>query len=337
MPTNNHNKPKVGLAFSGASSRSMFYIGFLEVLSENNFPIDYIAALSGGAIVAASYACGTLPELKKLVLNMNKEYIFSLIERSKGRGGLYSVNKVESELRVYTQNKKFEDVQPKMGFVTTDLNAGEEVVLQIGDLAHAVCASCTLPFVFEPMEWGNRRLVDGGVMNVIPGNVARAAGVDLVIGIDMRATPYVFSPWQVSLKKVVDFIKQILWPKPMNDLWEMLTRWWEYYEFTNPSKQGVNPRLYTVIDRSIELSLIAQKQQTDPTFGCDLLISPEISNLTFWKKHLFLHFTDFSKTQMYYQSGRDTAKRNLSKLWQLLADKEAEFARREKAIQSLII
>ncbi len=337
MNTSNLNKPKVGLAFSGASSRSMFYIGFLEVLSENNFPIDYIAALSGGTIVAASYACGTLPELKKMVMGMNKELLFSFIERSKGRGGLYSLRKIESELRVFTQNKKFEEVQPKMGFVTTDLNAGEEVVLQIGDLAHAICASCALPFVFEPMEWGNRRLVDGGVMNVIPGNVARTAGMDLVIGIDMRATPYVFSPWQVYLKKFVDFIKQILWPKPVNDLWEKLSAWWEYHEFANSSKDGVNPRLYTVIDRSIELSLIAQERQTDPSFDCDILISPEVSNLTFWKKHLFLHFTDFSKTQMYYQSGRETAKNNLPILWQRLADKELELTKREQVIKSLIV
>lgn len=332
----NNTKPTVGLAFSGASSRSMFYIGFLEVLAENKFPIDYIAALSGGAIVAASYASGTMPELKKLVMDLNKESLFTFIERSKDRGGLYSLSKVESELRVFTQNKKFEDVYPKLGFVTTDLNAGEEVVLQIGDLAHAVCASCTLPFVFAPMSWGSRRLVDGGVVNVIPGNVARAAGVDVVIGVDMRATPFIFSPWQVWLKKAVDLVKKILWPKSINYLWEKFAELWKYSDWTPSAHEDINPRLYTVIDRAIELSIAAEKAHTDPNFGCDILVAPEISELTFWKKHLFLHFTDFSKTQMYYQSGRQTAKNHLPKFWQLLADKEAELAVANEKVKNLL-
>ncbi len=331
-----NRKPTVGLAFSGASSRSMFYIGFLEVLSENKFPIDYIAALSGGAIVASSFASGTMPELKKVVMDFNKDFLFSIIQRSKGRGGIYSLEKIESELRVYTLNKKFEDVYPKLGFGTTDLNTGEEVVLQIGDIAHAVCASCTLPLVFEPMEWGNKRLVDGGIVSVVPGNIARDAGVDFVIGIDMRATRHIFSPWQISLKKVVDIIKNILWPKPVNALWKKMTKLLEYPEFDNRYSAN-NPRIYTVLNRSIELAMEAQEKLTDPTFGCDLLISPEVSHLGFWKKHLFLHFTDFSKTQMYYDSGRQTAKAYLPKMWQMLADKERELEKTNAKVRSLLI
>jgi len=60
----NKQQPKVGLALSGASSRSVFYIGFLEVLKENDYPIDYIAALSGATIVAASFASGTMNKVK---------------------------------------------------------------------------------------------------------------------------------------------------------------------------------------------------------------------------------------------------------------------------------
>lgn len=328
-------KPTVGLAFSGASSRSMFYIGFLEVLQENKFPIDYIAALSGGAIVAASYSSGTMPELKKMVMAFNKDLLFSFIQRSKGRGGIYSLSKVESELRVFTLNKNFEDVYPKLGFGTTDLNTGEEVVLQIGDIAHAICASCTLPLVFEPMEWGNRRLVDGGIVNVVPGNIARDAGTDLVIGIDMRATPHIFSPWQISLKKMVDFVKHILWPKPVNALWEKMTKLMEYPEFDN-QYTPMNPRIYSVLDRSIELAMEAQKKLTDPNYGCDLLIAPQVSHLGFWKRRLFLHFTDFSKTQMYYDSGRQTAKSYLPKMWQMLADKEKEIESTNTKVQTLL-
>ncbi len=335
---NSNIKPKVGFAFSGASSRSMFYIGLLEVLAENGYPVDYISAMSGGAIVAASFASGTLAEFKKVALRMNKEFLFNLIERSKGRGGLYSLSKIESELRVYTKNKKFEDVQPKLGFVTTDLNSGEEVVLQIGDIAHAICASCTLPGVFEPMEWGNRQLVDGGIVNIVPGNVARDANCDLVIGIDMRATRHIFSRWQISLKKIVDIFKQVLWPKPINSLWVKLSNLLEYPDL-NTHDQNINPRIYSVLDRSIDLAMKAQKRDEEynnSNFNCDLVIAPDTSHMTFWKRYLFLHFTDFSKTQIYYQSGRETAKQYLPQLWQLLADKEKELEHAHSKVEHLL-
>ncbi len=328
-------KPSVGFAFSGASSRSVFYIGFLEVLSENNFPVNFISAMSGSAVVAASYASGTLPELKKLALGLNKELVFSLIERSKGRGGLYSLDKVESQIRVFTQNKRFEDVTPKLGFVATDIKNGEEVVLQIGDIAHAVCASCTLPGIFEPLEWGSRQLVDGGIVNIVPGNVARSAGMDLVIGVDMRATRHIFSQWQISLKKVVDIIKHILWPSPIDKLWHKFSELLEYPDL-GKADHSDNPRLYTVLDRSMDLAIKAQAKHYDSKFECDLLIVPDTSHMPFWKRYLFTHFTDFSKTQSYYTSGRETAKQYLPQLWQMLADEERKILEREAKVKTIL-
>lgn len=327
-------KPTVGLAFSGASSRSVFYIGFLEVLKEHKFPIDYIAAMSGGAVIAASYACDTLPEVKKLAFSMNRELIFTLIERSRARGGLYTLEKVESTLRVYTKNKTFENVYPRLGFVATDLSAGEEVTLQMGDIAKAVCASCTLPGVFQPMEWGNRQLVDGGIVNIVPGNVARAANIDVVIGVDMRATRHVFSRWQIVLKQIVDGIKQVLWPSPLQKVWKNLAGLLDYEDnisFTHPT-----PNIYTVLDKSIDLAIKAQQRQNDENFDCDMLISPDISHMPFWKKYLFLHFTDFSNTNDYYKSGRSTAEKYLPQFWQMLADKESEMAKVDKHLAQLI-
>lgn len=334
MENKQSTKPTVGLAFSGASSRSVFYIGFLEVLSENKFPIDFIAAMSGGAVVAAGYACGTLAEVKKLAFSMDKELVFTLIERSRGRGGLYTLKKVESTLRVFTKNMKFEDVHPRLGFVATDLSAGEEVTLQMGDIAKAVCASCTLPGVFQPMEWGNKQLVDGGIVNIVPGNVARSANVDFVIGIDMRATRHVFSQWQIVLKKIVDVFKQILWPSPFRKAWKNFANLLDYendFKINQPL-----PNIYTVLDKSMDLAITAQKKHNDETFGCDMLISPDITNMPFWKKYLFLHFTDFSNTQEYYKSGRATAEKYLPQFWQLLADKEAEIIERDKHLETLI-
>jgi predicted acylesterase/phospholipase RssA len=337
------NKPKVGFAFSGASSRSVFYIGFLEVLAENEFPIDYIAAMSGGAVVAASFACGSLPALKKMALEMDKELVFNLIERSQRRGGLYHLQKVESLIRVFTKNRNFEDVKPRLGFITTDITRGEEVVLQVGDIAKAVCASCTLPGVFEPYEWGSKQLLDGGIINIVPGNAARAANMDIVIGIDMRATRHIFSPWQIMLKKVLDLVKKVIWPSQVDQLWRNFLSVLNYDD-SQGTYQTVDrlqdkskyPGIFSVLNKSIGLAIEAQKvQEHNINFDCDLIITPDTPAPSFWKRYLYLHFTDFSSTQEYYKAGRRVAQQRLPELWQLLADKEHALNKREDKIKNL--
>lgn len=331
-----NSRPTIGFAFSGASSRSVFYIGFLEVLQENGFPIDFISAMSGGAVVAASYACGTLPELKKLAMAMDKELVFNLIERSRGRGGLYRLDKVESALRVFTKNQKFEDVRPRLGLVATDLNSQEEVVLQVGDIAKAVCASCTLPGIFKPMEWGNKQLVDGGLVNIVPGNVARDANVDIVIGIDMRATRHIFSSWQIRLKKVLNAIKHVLWPNQLDQIWQKMAATLEYPDFFSNYPTESYPNMFTVLGKSMDIAIKSQNRYRDKQFDCDLVIVPEDSNLSIWKKYLFLHFTDFSNTENYYRSGRKTAQQYLPRLWQMLSDKEAQQKQQDHQLKSLL-
>ncbi len=330
------NRPTIGFAFSGASSRSVFYIGFLEVLQENGFPIDYISAMSGGAIVAASYACGTLPQLKKFAFEIDKELVFNLIERSRGRGGLYQLDKVEATVRMFTKNQNFENVKPRLGLIATDLNTEDEVVLQVGDIAKAVCASCTLPGIFKPMEWGNKQLVDGGLVNIVPGNVARDAGVDIVIGIDMRATRHIFSAWQISLKKILNKIKQILWPNQIGQIWQKLATTLEYPDFFNNYPEQAYPNMFSVLGKSMDIAIQAQKKYHDKNFDCDLVIIPEDSKLSIWKKYLFLHFTDFSNTDSYYQSGRNTARQYLPHLWQMLSEKEAELAKQNLQVEKLL-
>lgn len=336
------SRPTVGLALSGASSRSIFYIGFLEVLQEHEFPIDHISALSGATIVAASFACGTMPKFKALALRLNKEVIFSLIERSQGKGGLYQLRKLEELMRLYTKNNNFEDVWPRLSFVATDLKAGEEVVLQVGDLAKAVCASCALPAVFEPQTWGNKVLVDGGIINVVPGNVSREAGMDIVIGIDLRSTRHVFSAWQIGLRRAINKLRAVFWPKQAEEWWRQFSdrikysEFWQNYfylgQYQEPELE--DPRLWSVISKSLDLAINAQQKQPEQNnFDCDLLITQELQ-IPFWKRALFIRFLHIDNMEDYYQAGRQTAEEYLPKMWQLLKEKQlAEVEKKEKLEQ----
>lgn len=333
---------KVGLAFSGASSRSVFYIGFLEVLKENEFPIDHIAALSGATIVTASFACSTLDKLKNLARNLNKDLVFSIIERSKGNGGLYELGKFEELIRVYTKNKNFEDVYPRLSFVSTDLITGEEVVLQVGDLARAICASCTLPVVFRPQEWGNKLLVDGGVVNIVPGNVARDAGCDLVIGVDLRATRHVFSPWQIFLRKLINKIRYFFWPENARELMHKWMErinysefWQNFFDTPEYTDKLHDPHLFTVIGRSLDIAIEAQEKQKDQhNYNCDLVITKDLK-MPLFKRNVFLRFTNVDNTEQFYQEGRKTAEEYLPKLWQMLKEKQTELEHQQHQLKQL--
>ncbi len=326
-------RPTLGLAFSGASARSVFYIGFLEVLDEEGIKIDYIAATSGSCIVAAAYACGTLSELKSTALKLNKEYLFSLIERSSLKNGLYNLEKFEEELRRLTNEHKFEDVRPLMGFVCTDIYNGREVVLSMGDIARAACASCAIPGIFEPMKWGNWDLVDGGLLNVVPGNVVKAAGIDIAVGINLTPTERIFGPLELGVKKSSDLIKKIFMVKQAENMWKKIRKLLEknrYFSYFSEAEEATDssrfPNMFAVLGRAMDLSLKAQKNvdRNFDTFDCDLMIKPKMVAVPGWKRILYMHFADFKQTKAIYLVGRKSAEEYLPKIKQLLKEKKVK-------------
>lgn len=268
---------------SGAAARSSYYIGFIETLKKYNIPIDYIAAQSGATIVSAAFACGTLDYLKNFLTTADSKTIRSLLDR-KGASGLYSLDRVEERLRNdITKHATFEEVNPKLFFMAADLERGEAVVLAMGDLARAARISCSIPGLFEPVMWGNRVLVDGGLISYLPSNVVRDAGADIVIGVSVRATRHIFYQHQLLLKDWYNKVKQLLFVKPKQLVWEQAGKILKTDQFadyldslrlleqTDPEAPG----LFTVLGKSLDLAIEAAKhtsKASDPTFGCDILI-----------------------------------------------------------------
>ncbi|MEK7618527.1 MAG: patatin-like phospholipase family protein [Patescibacteria group bacterium] len=325
---NTQNKKTIGLALSGASVRSIFYIGFLEVLQEQNFQVDYIAATSSSAIVAAAYACGTLKQLKHEALNFKKKDMYSYFENTKAKTALYSFNRFEEKCNELTHGKKFEDVRPLMGFVSTDLESGERVVLSMGDIAKAVCATCAIPGMFEPVKWGARLLVDGGIITVIPGDVVKQAGCDTVVGIDLRTTPHVFEKWEIKLVKFFAGLKRLVLFNPLGKLYGFAKAKLgansniDYYQRVDISdnENGDSLGILGILSRAIDIADKAHKNDTHKknNYFCDLLISPPIVSFPVWRRLLYQHFSDFSTAREMYLLGRRTALNNLNAMRKLI-------------------
>jgi predicted acylesterase/phospholipase RssA len=312
-------KPKLGLALSGASSRSVFYIGFLEVLQENNIEIDYIAAVSGSTIVAAAYACGTLKELKEYVFGMNRGLLLGLLERGSSKGGVYNLDKFEQTLHRFTKNQNFEEVKPHMGFVAVDLDKGEQVVLSMGSIARAARISCTVPGVFQPVEWGSRTLIDGGLLSIVPSDVVKEAGMDIVIGVNIRTRENIFLPYQIRLRRAFKAIKRIFLISYAEKLWSTMVKLTEDMDileyFTNSDLDVDNvdrQGMFGVLGRALDIAIAAKKNPNryDTLKQCDLLIRHKV--IVGQKSY------ELNQMRQVYEEGRQSAQHFLPEIQKLI-------------------
>ena len=210
-------RPRVGLVLSGGGARGAAHVGVLKVLEEQRVPIDAIAGTSMGAVVGGLYASGlSARDVEKIMTSVNWQTAFrdrppreDLTLRRKqedvnflvkfplgvrGHGivlpkGLIQGQGLSQMLRRLTlpvaRITNFDDLPTRFRAVATDLESGEPVVLESGDLTSAMRASMSAPGIFAPVERQGRILVDGGIADNVPVDVARAMGVDLLIVVNV--------------------------------------------------------------------------------------------------------------------------------------------------------
>ncbi|CCQ92375.1 Uncharacterized NTE family protein YlbK [[Clostridium] ultunense Esp] len=176
-------RPKIGLALGSGGVRGYAHIGVLKVFEENGIPIDYVVGSSMGSIVSVLYANRiNLDHLSRLAIYLKKKHLF---DYSVPRLGFIKGEKIKEMVRLLTQRKKLEDLYIPTAVVATDLTRGERFVFREGPIDEAVRASIAIPGIFEPVQMGDRLLVDGGVIERVPVPTAREMGADLVIGVDV--------------------------------------------------------------------------------------------------------------------------------------------------------
>lgn len=210
-------RPRVGLVLSGGGARGLAHVGVLKVLEAERIPIEAIAGTSMGAIVGGLYASGMgaaelESELRKVewasvfAPRVDRQYlsqrrkeedfeISTVLELGLRDGELrtptsaVSSRGLETLLRRYTlpvrSVREFDRLPIPFRAVATDLETGAAVVLARGDLALALRSSMSVPGVFAPTEVDGRLLGDGGLVNNLPLDVARAMGVDAVIVVNI--------------------------------------------------------------------------------------------------------------------------------------------------------
>lgn len=220
-------RPVVAVVLSGGGALGLAHIGVLECIEQLAIPVDIVVGTSMGAVVGGLYAAGYTPgaiaeianraDWDELFSDAPPRSLASFHERVLGeryqlrlgfdsRGfwlgsGLIAGQNITTlfELLTLTEGatSDFDRLPRRYRSIAMDILTGEEVVLARGSLADAMRASMSLPAIFSPYPVGGRSLVDGGIVDTLPVEVARRMGADIVIAVRTR-TPPVTSVDQLS-------------------------------------------------------------------------------------------------------------------------------------------
>lgn len=179
-----HKKVKVGLALGGGASRGIAHIGVIKAFEEHGIEFDFIAGTSVGSIIGAVYAAGkTSDEMLAIARSLKVKDIrkskFFMPSKTTGIEDLIKENLGDIDVS---------DLKKPFCAVAVDMISAREVVITKGNLAKAVAGSCAIPGVFNPVEFEDMHLVDGGLQNNIPSDVPRFFDCDYVIAVDVNST-----------------------------------------------------------------------------------------------------------------------------------------------------
>ena len=210
------DNPLVGLVLSGGGAKGLAHIGVLKTLDSLGVRVDYVAGTSMGAVVGALYASGyTGNQLDSIVRSTSFELLISdkvprnsktFYERKNAEKYALTLpfNKFKIQLpssiskgqNVFNLLSKltigvsgidnFQKLPIPFYCIATDIQTGEQVVLDKGNLAQAIAASSALPTLFQPVKLENKLLMDGGITNNFPIEGLLTKNLDYIIGVDVQ-------------------------------------------------------------------------------------------------------------------------------------------------------
>ena len=210
------SRPKVGLVLSGGGAKGLAHIGVLKVIDSLGIQVDYIAGTSMGAVVGGLYASGYnanqldsifsaidvdaliqdyTPRGAKSFYEKRNDEIYALtlpfnnfrLGLPSGLSkGLYNFNLISRLTKHVSHIRDFDELPIPFLCIATDLETGEQILLDSGVLAQSIIASGAIPTLYNPVEINGKLHIDGGVVNNYPVEELKNRGVDFIIGVDVQ-------------------------------------------------------------------------------------------------------------------------------------------------------
>ncbi len=185
--------PRIALVLGSGSARGFAHIGVIKALEAAKIKPDLIVGTSAGALIGAFYAAGfSGAQMEDLALKVKDIDIVDMASGTKR--GMIMGDTLQTFVNRATRDRPIELLGIPFIAVATKLRTGEVATFRSGDLGLAVRASCSVPGVFIPPKINDVDFVDGGLVSPVPVRIARDAGADFVIAVDVSSGPLNATP-----------------------------------------------------------------------------------------------------------------------------------------------
>jgi len=222
--------PKIALVIGSGGLKCAAAIGLVQVLEREKIALDMVVGCSGGAVFGAAISLGfdsdklietrkqtwTDDITKRISLTSIVKIIFPKILKDNDLIGIFDDSVMSGNIeKAFGGSTTFTDTLIPFYCIATDFHTGETVVISKGPLAKAVRISSGIPVLFKPLEMNGRLLIDGGLSNPLPVDVAIQQGADIIIavGFETTLTPAIASPGQYAMQMFNILVNQLLYKK----------------------------------------------------------------------------------------------------------------------------
>jgi NTE family protein len=263
-PNGRPGRKRVGLALSGGAARGAAHLGVLQVLTEANIPVDVVAGVSAGSVVGALYCAGV--SLSAMIEALKHFTWWNIAGPTWPQHGFLSFAKLETYLNKFIGDISFDQLKKPFAVVTTDLLTGCPVTFTAGPVARLVRASCSIPGLVVPLNYGPYWLVDGGASCNLPSHAARELGADVVIGVDL-VKPYVrrsFGPLGIASTALEILVRHsgggieaadvLISPALDNKSYSRFSRHVEMMELGEAAARAVLPVIRTLLEEEMPVA-----------------------------------------------------------------------------------
>jgi NTE family protein len=170
--------PRLGLVLGGGA-----HVGVMRVLEEIGYRPDVVVGASIGGIIAGLTGLGwSAGDLQRF----SEEFDFDrLIHLDRSGAGLLSPEPLRSELQRIFGERDLRDLSPRVAVMGADIRTGQRVLLDQGPVVTALMATSAVPGLFPAVEWGDRLLVDGGIVSSVPTQAAYQLGANRVVAVNL--------------------------------------------------------------------------------------------------------------------------------------------------------
>lgn len=252
----------VALVLGSGGARGLAHIGSIEALEERGYTITSIAGCSMGAIIAGMYAAGQLKEAKEWFLSVDKQLILRMMDINFLSGNsLVKGRRIIEELEKVVPDRLIEELNIPCTIVASDMISTEEVVFRSGSLFEAIRASISIPLFFAPVQYGEKLLIDGGILNPLPLHVIERTEGDILVAADISGKDRM--PIAMQMPDPIDVdgrieelnAKGVSIPKSLENQLRQLGKRIDAYRASRARDLGRNINYFNMLDRMSDMQI----------------------------------------------------------------------------------